>query len=38
MMLGGQPKEGLKWFAVFPLDLGKQNVMMFCLLESKIVS
>ena len=34
----GQPKEGLKWFAMFPLDLGKQNVIKLCLLESKIVS
>ena len=39
IMLGrGQPKEGLKWFAMFPLGLGKQNVIMLCLLESKIVS
>ena len=38
-MLGrGQPKEGLKWFAMFPLGLGKQNMIMLCLLESKIVS
>ena len=35
---GGQPIEGLKWFAMLPLDLGKQNEIMFCLLESKIVS